>query len=337
MSADSPCLEVDGLHVVFKSGGSKITAVDRVSFSLRQGKTLALVGESGCGKSVTALSLLRLIQKPGEIVGGHVWLRPRGEAPMDVLGLSTHDARLYRLRGGLAAMVFQEPQAALSPIHSIGSQLIEAVRLHRRISRQDAQSMAAEMLAELGMQAPLQRMQQYPHEFSGGMRQRAVIAMALLCRPQLLIADEPTTALDPDLRLKTFKLFKRMQTDHGMAMLLITHDLAAIADAADTVAVMYCGNIVEAGLVDEVMSHPRHPYTRALLESMPINSPRVSGRRLPTIPGMVPQPSAWPAGCRFHTRCREAVAGVCDTGAVPQLRRAANGHDVACIKVVPHG
>jgi oligopeptide/dipeptide ABC transporter ATP-binding protein len=318
MLIEPTCLEVQDLKVSFRNDGRDISAVDGVSFRLQRGRTLALVGESGCGKSATAHSLLRLIQSPGRILGGRILLRPRGEDVIDVLTLSEKDADLYRLRGGLAALVFQEPQSALSPVHTLGAQLCEGIGLHHRIARRQAEALAIDMLGQLGMSNPSARMSQYPHELSGGMRQRAVIAMALVCRPQVLVADEPTTALDEQLGAQVFQVLRRQRDQFGMAMLLVTHDLAAVAKEADDIAVMYCGRIVEQGPALDVMRQPAHPYTRALLNS-------------------VPERGALPQGCRFHPRCLDAEPGLCDMPDPPELRALSPGRLVACFKAeMPH-
>ena len=332
MLAEPVCLEVRDLRVSFASDGANIAAVDGISFCLRRGKTLALVGESGCGKSATAHALLRLIQPPGRIAGGQIMFRPRQEKVIDVLGLSARSEDLYRLRGGLAAMIFQEPQSALSPVHDIGSQLCEGIRLHRKMSRRQAEELAMEMLTQLGISNPLARMSLYPHELSGGMRQRVVIAMALLCNPQVLIADEPTTALDEPLRRRVFAVLRSLRDRLGMAVLLITHDLTAVAKEADDIAVMYCGQIVEQGPAQAVLAAPRHPYTRALLESVPTDAPRRAGRRLPTIAGAVPEKGFLPQGCSFHPRCRDAELGVCDAASRPGLQIESTAHAAACFK-----
>lgn len=334
MITEPTCLEVHDLQVSFSNGDDRITVLHGVSFALQRGRTLALVGESGCGKSATAHALLRLVQKPGRIDGGRILLHPRGEAPIDVLALPPGASDLYRMRGGIIAMVFQEPQAALSPVHTIGAQLCEALRLHQKLSRLQAETQVIDMLAELGMPHPAACMSQYPHELSGGMRQRAVIAMALVCQPQVLVADEPTTALDEELRLQVLRLFNRLQAQHGTAVLLITHDLAAVARHADDIAVMYCGRIVEHGPAHEVMVTPRHPYTRALMDTFPKDVPRSSQRRLATIAGSVPELGMLPQGCRFHPRCSDAQNDLCNTPSVPNLRNVSPGHGVACFKVL---
>ncbi|MFG6417316.1 ABC transporter ATP-binding protein [Roseateles sp. DC23W] len=317
----------------FRQDGRDITAVDGVSLRLQRGRTLALVGESGCGKSATAHSVLRLIQAPGRVNGGRILLRPRGEDVINVLALSERDADLYRLRGGLVALIFQEPQSALSPVHTLGAQLCETIGIHLRIPARDAKALAIEMLEQLGLPNPAARMSQYSHELSGGMRQRAVIAMALVCRPQVLVADEPTTALDERLRAQVFQVLRRQQDQFGMAVLLVTHDFAAVAKEADDVAVMYCGQIVEQGPAPAIMCQPAHPYTRALLNSVPADMPRAATRRLPTIAGAVPERGAMPSGCRFHPRCPNAQPGLCDTKA-PPLERVSAGRQLACFKAV---
>lgn len=330
MQLDPPCLEVRDLTVSYPSGTKRFAAVDGVSFSLRSGETLALIGESGSGKSATAWAVLRLIQEPGRVDRGAVLFRSGHEPALDFLALRENDQRLYQLRGSFCAMIFQEPQAALSPVHTIGAQLIEGLQVHRKLARKQAEAEVAELLSQLDMPQPALRMKQYPHELSGGMRQRAVIAMALVGQPQLLIADEPTTALDDKMQMRVLQMFRRHKEQRGMALLLITHDLTAVAEAAANIAVMYCGRIVEQGSTRDVMTKPRHPYTRALLNSYPQDGVRKPHARLPTIPGEVPRRDALPTGCRFHPRCGEAVPGICDASSGPQLQRVAPGHLVAC-------
>ena len=276
-----------------------------------------MVGESGCGKSVTSYAILQLIQTPGRIVGGHIWLHPRDEPALDLVALGPRSEELYRVRGGIASMIFQEPMTALSPVHTIGNQLTEVLYIHQPCTRSQALERAEAMLARVGIPKPRERLSQYPHELSGGMRQRVVIAMALLCRPQLLIADEPTTALDVTIQAQILRLIKSLQAELGMALLLITHDLGVVAQMADEVAVMYLGRVVERGTVRNVLKRPAHPYTRALLESLPSRHP--PGSRLPSIPGTVPGLRDIPAGCPFHPRCRYAEPTTCDRNIPPAL------------------
>ncbi|QDU71535.1 ABC transporter ATP-binding protein [Mucisphaera calidilacus] len=308
----------------------EVRAVDGVSFSMRRGSVLALVGESGCGKSVTSYALLRLIQKPGRITRGSIRAHRRGQGTTDIASLSEHDDTLYSLRGGWASMIFQEPMTALSPVHTIGSQIIESILLHQHVTKSQARSMAGDMLARVGIPGAHDRLDQYPHELSGGMRQRVVIAMALVCKPELLIANEPTTALDVTIQAQILTLLKGLQQDLGMGILMITHDIGVVAQIADEVAVMYLGKIVERGDVRTILKTPRHPYTIGLLRSLPSMNAGIT--RLPSIPGSVPGSSHLPAGCSFHPRCAYAVAGECDRGQPPDLVKVTNGHHAACLR-----
>ena len=291
---DDVLLEVRGLKTYFKVMDGTVPAVDGVDFSLRRGETLGLVGESGSGKSVTALSIMRLIETPGEIVGGEIWFEGR-----DLLQLSEGD--MEDIRGNDITMVFQEPMTSLNPVFTVGEQIAEAVRLHRHASKRDAWDRAIEMLKLVGIPSPERRVKQYPHEMSGGMRQRVVIAMALACDPKLIIADEPTTALDVTIQAQILELMKRIQAESGAALLLITHDLAVVAETVQRVAVMYAGKIVESGAVEETLLYPKHPYTEGLLTSIPSRVAR--GQRLNVIKGTVPNPFRLPKGCRFEPRC----------------------------------
>jgi ABC-type dipeptide/oligopeptide/nickel transport system ATPase component len=264
-------LAVHDLRVCFKTLDGVCDAVRGVSFSLPRGKTLAIVGESGSGKSVTAYSILRLIQKPGEICGGRIMFYPRSAAgkPMDILALGAKSDELFRLRGGKISMIFQEPMTALSPVHTVGNQICEAIRLHQNKTAREATELAEAMLRMVGIADPRRRLKQYPFEFSGGMRQRVVIAMALVCRPEILIADEPTTALDVTIQAQILKLIKQLQAELGTSVIFITHDLGVVAQVADEVVVMKQGRIVEAAAVRELYRKPYHPYTRKLLSSIP--------------------------------------------------------------------
>ena len=322
-------LRAEGLKTHFFTDDGRVPAVDGVTFSIQRGKTLAIVGESGCGKSVTAFSILRLIQPPGRIVGGRIVLYPRAAEPIDITALDDSSEVLFHLRGGLASMVFQEPMSALSPVHTIGNQICEAILLHQDVAKQQARRIAAEMLGKVGMPGAAARLNQYPHELSGGMRQRVVIAMALVCKPELLIADEPTTALDVTIQAQILRLIRDLQRDLGSSVLLITHDLGVVAQTADEVAVMYLGRVVEHSDVRTVLKSPMHPYTMGLLRSLP--GLGVRDERLPSIRGSVPSLMEVPKGCPFHPRCPYAQSGRCDVGGPPELRTAV-GHDVACLR-----
>ncbi len=288
-------LRVEHLETHFLTDGGTIRAVDDVSLDLRPGETLAVVGESGSGKSVTALSLLRLVpQPPGRIAGGQVWFRGR-----DLLRLTEPEMRA--VRGREISMIFQEPMTSLNPVFTCGEQIAETLVLHERLSRRAAAERAVEMLAMVGIPAPAQRAGEYPHQLSGGMRQRVMVAIALACRPSILIADEPTTALDVTIQAQILELIDRLKAELGMAVILITHDLGIVAGHADRVAVMYAGQVVEYGDVASVFRAPAHPYTAGLQASLPRLG--IQQDRLRVIPGNVPNPLRFPAGCRFGPRC----------------------------------
>ena len=314
---DAPLLDLRGLTIALKGVDQPI--VDDVGFTLSRGETLCIVGESGCGKSLTSLALMGLLQSPPlSVTGGSA--RFAGE---DLLAMTP--ARLRQIRGGRMAMIFQEPMTSLNPGLRIGEQIAESVRRHKSASPQDARARALDMLRRVRIPAPEKRLDEYPHQLSGGMRQRAMIAMALANDPELLIADEPTTALDVTIQAQILKLMKGLQRETGAAMVLITHDLGVVAEMADKVAVMYGGRIVEAGTAEQVFTDPQHPYTIGLMSSMPSLGTR-SGR-LVTVPGTVPQPARMPPGCRFVTRCPFASAAC---AAVPPLTDLGAGHRVAC-------
>jgi oligopeptide/dipeptide ABC transporter ATP-binding protein len=316
-------LSVRGLSTSFHRDGRRARAVDDVSFEIGEGETLALVGESGCGKTVTALSILRLVPAPtGRIEAGEVLFRGR-----DLLKAT--EAEIRKVRGGEIAMVFQDAMAALNPVYPVGRQIAEALIVHGRASRAASIRRAVELLDRVGIPAASERAKAYPHQLSGGMLQRVMIAMALSCEPALLIADEPTTALDVTVQAQILELLRRLQKDLRMSLLLITHDLGVVAELADRVAVMYAGRIVETGPVASLFDAPRHPYTAALFESIPrLDSPRGSLR---AIPGDVPDPFAFPSGCRFRTRCSIAIDACRE--ALPPLVDAAPGHASACIRL----
>jgi oligopeptide/dipeptide ABC transporter ATP-binding protein len=295
----APLLEVTDLQTHFFTDEAVVRAVDGVSLEIHEGETLAVVGESGSGKSVTALSILRLFpQPPGRVVGGRIAFRGR-----DLL--ASTDAEMRRTRGKQISMIFQEPMTSLNPVFTCGDQIMEVVRLHEGVGRAAARARAIEMLERVGIPAAAQRVDEYPHQMSGGMRQRVMIAMALACRPALLIADEPTTALDVTIQAQILELLKALQREMGMAILLITHDLGVVAETADRVAVMYAGQVVEYCDVRAAFRQPLHPYTAGLQASLP----RLGAERdrLRVIPGSVPNPARFPRGCRFHPRCPVAV------------------------------
>ena len=291
-------LEVKDLHTFFQTREGLVRAVDGVSFQLDDGELLGLVGESGCGKSITALSIMRLIAPPGKIAAGEVLFEGR-----DLLHLSNTEMR--HVRGNDVAMIFQDPMTSLNPVFTVGEQIAEALRLHRKLSRQDARQAAVQAMREVSIPDPELRANDYPHQLSGGMRQRVMIAMALACDPKVLIADEPTTALDVTIQAQILELLNNLRQTRNLAVLLITHDLGVVAEVADRVAVMYTGKIVEESPVDELFARPKHPYTEGLLRSVPKLTARdvVKAERLQTIEGMVPRPTALPPGCHFEPRC----------------------------------
>jgi peptide/nickel transport system ATP-binding protein len=316
---DPVVLEVRDLRTYFHTEYGTALAVDGISFSVRRGQTLAVVGESGCGKTVTALSILKLIpMPPGEIVSGQILL-----GGVDLVTLPPKE--LQAVRGGQAAMVFQEPATSLNPVFTIGDQIIEAIRLHRKLSRREARAEVIRLLTEVRMSEPERRIDQYPHELSGGMKQRAMIAMALSCNPQLIIADEPTTALDVTIQARILETLRQMREKHGTAVLLITHDLGVVAETADDVVVMYAGRIVEKADVRLLFAKPLHPYTIGLFNSLP----GLDGThaRLQAIPGSVPPPTRFPTGCRFRARCPLATAKCLED---PPLMEIEQGHSSAC-------
>lgn len=318
-----PLLRVEDLRIVFGPPGREQVAVDGVSFALTPGEVLGIVGESGCGKSLTALSILRLVPNPpGRIAGGRILLRGQ-----DLAG--ANESAMNKIRGKEISMIFQEPMTALNPVFRVGEQITETMRVHDGLSRAEARERALHLLERVGISNPKQRLDQYPHELSGGMRQRIMIAIALACRPQILIADEPTTALDVTIQAQILLLLKDLQRELGMAVMLITHDLGVVAQVADRVVVMYAGRIVEEGSVAAVFECPSHPYTRLLLESIP--SLDQQHDRLQTIPGMVPSLSNLPSGCRFHPRCPDARPACRERA--PVAFEVGPGHRAACIAV----
>ena len=293
-----PLLEIDLLNIGFDTNRGQLRPVRDVSYSIFPGQTLAVVGESGCGKSVTALSILRLIPSPpGKVLSGQIRFKDR-----NLLELSEKEMR--KVRGKEIAMIFQEPMTSLNPVYTIGDQIVEAITLHQGVSTREAYKIAEKALADVGIADPGKRLAAYPHQMSGGMRQRVMIAMALSCQPKLLIADEPTTALDVTIQAQILELLRQLQNETGMAILLITHDLGVVAENADTVAVMYASRVVEFATVEDLFDRPTHPYTHGLFRSVPKLGQEST--RLETIPGNVPNPANFPSGCKFHTRCAKA-------------------------------
>ncbi len=330
---ERPLLSVRDLKTYFHTDEGLVRAVDGVTFDLYPGRTLGIVGESGCGKSITARSILGIVDRPGRIEAGEIWLTPGGAngAPVAAIDLArlAPDSRAMRdIRGKEVALVFQEPMASFSHHYTIGNQIVEAIRLHAPLDRRSARARAVELLGLVGVPRPERRVDEYPFQLSGGLRQRVMIAMALASNPRILIADEPTTALDVTTQAQILDLLRTLQAKTGLAIILITHDMGVIAEMADDVVVMYLGRSVERGPVDQIFHAPQHPYTQALLRSIPsvLAKPR---SKLATIEGSIPHPFRRPAGCPFHPRCPEAMAGVCDK-VLPATTRLSADHEVAC-------
>jgi peptide/nickel transport system ATP-binding protein/oligopeptide transport system ATP-binding protein len=320
-----PLLEVRDLQTSFLLGGrDPLVAVDGVGFSVQPGETLAIVGESGSGKSVTALSIMRLLPlRVGRITRGSIRL-----GDQDLTELPEEEMRA--IRGKEIGMIFQEPMTSLNPVHTVGAQIAEVLIEHEKVSTQEARERAIAMLETVGISEPASRYDNYPHEMSGGMRQRAMIAMALACRPSLLIADEPTTALDVTIQAQILDLMDELQAQLGMAIIFITHDLGVVAQVARRVVVMYAGQVVESGPVEEIFSRPKMPYTAGLIGSIPRLGRSEPGQRLRTIPGQVPPLSQLPAGCRFSTRCPHVEPRCRETP--PELEQTSDGHEVRCLR-----
>ncbi len=327
-NATKPLLSVRNLRTSFFQDEGTTKAVDGASFDVAPGKTLGIVGESGCGKSVTAQSILRIVDRPGRIVGGEILLTREDGAQTDLVKLEASGAEMRSIRGGDIGLVFQEPMTSFSPVHTIGAQLVEAVLLHNEVTPKEARRRGIEALRSVGIPKPERRIDEYSFELSGGLRQRAMIAVALSCDPRLLIADEPTTALDVTTQAQILDLLRKIQKERGMAVMLITHNLGVIAEMADDVVVMYLGRVVEQGNVDDIFHDPKHPYTKALLQSIPSidSAPRV---KLPTISGSIPHPFNRPPGCPFHPRCAAFMPGRCDA-AEPALKAVGDGRQVSC-------
>lgn len=319
----APVLEVDGLSLAFHTRGRAAEVLSDVSFDLRPGETLCLVGESGCGKSMTALAIMRLIPPLARIGAGRVRLRGADLAMHD-------DEAMRRVRGNNISMIFQEPMTALNPVYTVGDQIGEPLRLHQGLSKRQARERAIEMLKSVGIPLPERRVDDYPHQLSGGMRQRAMIALALSCSPKVLLADEPTTALDATVQIQILLLLRELQRELGLSIVFVTHDIGAAAEIADRVAVMYGGRIVEQGTLADLLRAPRHPYTQALLHGR-AHGAMQKGQRLQTIPGSPPDLAALPPGCAFAPRCAYAEARCRE--AVPGIVPVAPGHEVRCVRV----
>ena len=324
-------LAVQDLKVHFYTDEGVVKAVDGASFEVKRGKTLCVVGESGSGKSVAARAILQIVHRPGKIVDGRIlYHKPLsgGSRTVDITALKPNGRGVRAIRGNDIAMIFQEPMTSLSPMYTVGNQIGEAIRLHNDVSKAEARNRAIELLRRVGIPRPEVRVNEYPFRLSGGMRQRCMIAMALSCNPRLLIADEPTTALDVTTQAQILDLMLGFKEDFDMSILFITHDLGVVAEIADDVAVMYLGNVVERGDVDTIFNHPRHPYTIALLESIPKIGP--TRQRLDPIQGMVPSPFQRPGGCPFHPRCRHRIEDVCNRVVPPPVSFGPN-HETRCL------
>jgi oligopeptide/dipeptide ABC transporter ATP-binding protein len=323
-----PLIELVDLKTHFFTDEGVVKALDGVTFSVPRGKTLCVVGESGCGKSVTGRSMLQIVDRPGRIVGGKILYHPTPGETIDITSLRVMSREMRAIRGGEIGMIFQEPMTSLGPIQTIGKQIGETIMVHKGVSKAEARNQTIELLRRVGIPRPETRLDAYPFELSGGMRQRAMIALGLCCNPKLLIADEPTTALDVTTQAVILDLIKELQDELGMAVMFITHDLGVVAEIADDVVVMYLGQVAEHADVDTIFKAPKHPYTRALLRSIP----RLGGSREPlqSIKGMVPHPFRRPTGCNFHTRCPEIIAGRCER-IDPAMTTFPDGTQVRCL------
>jgi oligopeptide/dipeptide ABC transporter ATP-binding protein len=329
----SDLLRIEGLHVDFDTPHGVVRAVDNVDITVRHGEIVAIVGESGSGKSVTSLAVMGLLPPSARITAGRINFETGGSTvnnhPVNLLTLPK--SQMATLRGDRLAMIFQEPMTSLNPLHTVGHQIAEVLMIHRRMPRRHSEAKAIELLANVGIPEPGRRASAYPHELSGGMRQRVIIAMALACTPQLLIADEPTTALDVTIQAQIMELFRSLRDMHHQAMLFITHDLGVVAEIANRVYVMYSGQVVESGDVISILKHPRHPYTQGLLASLPrVDRPVLSGGHFFSIPGQPPEPGKFPMGCRFQDRCPRLIPNRC-TAKMPPLTAASPSHAVRCL------
>lgn len=332
-------LEVKDLKTYFYLYEGVVKAVDGVNFRINRGRTLGIIGESGSGKSVTAQSIMRIVPSPGRIVSGDILLHLEngngGSRTINLAKLDPQGKEIRDIRGKEISMIFQEPMTSFSPLHTIGDQIIEAILIHENISKKEARERTIDLLGRVGIPRPDSLVDAYPHQLSGGMRQRAMIAMALSCNPKLLIADEPTTALDVTIQAQILELLKRLQKETGMAIMYITHNLAVVTEIADEVVVMYLGKVMEHASVEEIFHNPLHPYTRALWRSIPKIDGELS--RLVPILGVLPNPYEIPQGCVFHPRCEEVILGVCDGESPPPLIEVTPGHKVSCFHYAQAG
>lgn len=320
-------LSVRGLKTHFYTDEGVVRAVDGVDFELKRGSTLGIVGESGCGKSISAKSVLQIVEQPGRIVDGEVHYNGN-DGSVNLLDYEPTSAEMRAVRGGEISMIFQEPMTSFSALHTFGNQIDEALKLHTELDKSERFEVAVDWLDRVGIPNPRQRMSEYPFRFSGGQLQRAMIAMALCTNPRVLIADEPTTALDVTTQAQILELLLRMQEEHGMSILFITHDLGVIAEIADDVTVMYLGKVVENGPVFSFFDDPKHPYSRALLASIPTMHTGTR-QRLPSVSGSIPHPQNRPSGCAFHPRCESYMSGTCEVSE-PELQRLDSEHEVSC-------
>ena len=326
---DKLLIEMKDLRVHFSIDEGILKAVDGVDLAIYEGRTLGLVGESGCGKSVTSQSLLRIVPPPGKVTGQILFHGAEGDS-LDLAAVDGNSEEIRAIRGKDIAMIFQEPMTSFSPLYTMGNQIMEAIMLHRTSDEGEARDIAVEMFRKVGISNPEERLDEYPHEFSGGMRQRVMIAMALSCQPRLLIADEPTTALDVTIQAQVLELMRDLQKEYGMGILFITHDLGVVAEMCDEVAVMYLGKVVEKAPVDDIFHNPMHPYTEGLLKSIPVMGREDKGK-LVSIEGSVPVPLGLPPMCGFYERCPHFAEGRCDKSD-PPLIEVEKGHFVRCFR-----
>ena len=327
MKESTDILRIENLQTEFKVGKRIVHAVNGVSYTLGRGRTLGVVGESGCGKSVTAHSVLQLLPKAGRIAGGKVeYIRADGTT-VRLDQLKPTGKQMRAIRGKEIAMIFQDPMSTLNPVYTVGSQILENLNQHEKLSKQEAMQRAIEMLRDLGIPDPETRIKEYPHQFSGGMKQRVMIAIAMICNPEILIADEPTTALDVTIQAQILELMKRLQKEHGTSIILITHNMGIVAENCDDVAVMYMGRVVEYGTLEQIFTNPLHPYTQALFSAIPMPDPDLKRNRI-ILEGSIPSPANPPKGCKFHTRCSRCME--CCKTEEPKAKDMGNGHVVKC-------